>query len=233
MNHSTIFDPSRWAKPLTGICFLGAIAVVLAIASSRTVAAPSAPLTPIVPLTQPPPPKQLELVQAERFQVDKPFRHLWRIDTPLFNSGWLLVLSGDPALFVPHQVKEPVLYVGAQAAERVNFPEQSGKLVVIVPGDFRLEDAPIFFGPEALPEELHQSQIDAELEAARAAGARPPTAATIEKAMTTQWQTFASDYELRMRAIELVKQYSPQEKALIEGASVPRAPSFILAPAVK
>ena len=51
--------------------------------------------------------------------------------------------------------------------------------------------------------------------------------------MTTQWQTFASDYELRMRAIELVKQYSPQEKALIEGASVPRAPSFILAPAVK
>ncbi|HZN39537.1 MAG TPA: hypothetical protein VFD82_12085 [Planctomycetota bacterium] len=216
MNHSTMFDPSRWAKSLTGICFLGAIAVVLTIASSRTSEAAPAPLTPVVPLTQPPLPKvQLELVQAERFQVEKPFRHLWRADQPLVNSGWLLVLSGDPARFVPRQVKEPVLYVGAQTAQRVNFPEQSGKLVVIVPGDFRLEDAPIFFGAEALPEELRQPQIDAELEAARAAGARPPTAEAIQKAMTTQWKTFASDYELRLRAIELVAQHSPQEQTLI------------------
>src|SRR5262245_13243163 len=222
MNHSTMFDPSRWAKPLTGICFLGAIAVVLAIASSRTSEAASAPLTPVVPLAQPLPPRvQLELVQAERFQVDKPFQHLWRADKPLVNSGWLLVLSGDPALFVPRQTKEPVLYVGAQTAQRVNFPEQSGKLVVIVPGDFFLEDAPIFFGAEALPEELRQFQIDAELEAARAAGARPPTADAIEKAMKTEGQTFASDYELRMRAIQLVEQHSPQEQALINGARVP------------
>ena len=156
-----------------------------------------------------------------------------RADQPLVNSGWLLVLSGDPALFVPRQVKEPVLYVGAQTAQRVNFPQESGKLVVIVPGDFRLEDAPIFFGAEALPEELRQSQIDAEFEAARAAGARPPTAAAIEKAMSAPWQKFASDYELRQRAIDLVAQYSPQEKALIDGARVPLAPAFRVAPAGK
>ena len=234
MNHSTMFVPSRWARSLTGICFLGAIAVVLAIASSRKSDVPSAPLTPIVPLTQPPLPKQqLELVQAERFQVEKPFRNVWRADQPLVNSGWLLVLSGDPALFVPRQVKEPVLYVGAQIAQRVNFPQESGKLVVIVPGDFRLEDAPIFFGAEALPEELRQSQIDAELEAARAAGARPPAAAAIEKAMSAPWQKFASDYDLRQRAIDLVAQYSPQEKALIDGARVPLAPAFRVAPAGK
>ena len=61
MNHSTMFDPSRWAKPLTGICFLGAIAVVLTIASSRSDAAP-ATTTPVAPLAQPLPAKpQLEV----------------------------------------------------------------------------------------------------------------------------------------------------------------------------
>jgi hypothetical protein len=223
MNHSTMFDPSRWAKPLTGICFLGAIAVVLAIASSRASEAAPAPLTPVAPLAQPLPAKpQLELVQAERFTVAKPFRHVWRADQPLVNSGWLLVLSGDPALFIPRQVKEPVLYVGAQTAERVNFPQESGRVVVIVPGDFQLEDAPIFFGAEALPEELRQGQIDAQVEAARARGVLPPSAEAIQKAQTTQWKEFASDYELRLRAIELVAQHSPQEVDLIRSANATR-----------
>lgn len=222
MNHSTMFDPSRWLKSLTGICCVGAIAVVLAIASTRTSAPVRAPLTPVTPLAQPLPQKpQLQLVHAERFEVEKPFRHVWRADQPLVRSGWLLVLSGDPALFVPRQVKEPVLYVGAETAQRVNFPEQSGKVVVIVPGDFRLEDAPIFFGAEALPEELRQVQIDAALAAARANGVQPPTAEAIEKAMNAQWQKFASDYDLRLRAIELVEQHSPQEQDLIRGARVP------------
>jgi hypothetical protein len=222
MNHSTMFDPSRWAKPLTGICFLGAIAVVLTIASSRTSEATPAPLTPVAPLAQPLPAKpQLELVQAERFEVEKPFLNVWRADRQLVTKGWLLVLAGDPALFIPRQVKEPVLYVGAQTAQRVNFPQESGRLVVIVPGDFRLEDAPIFFGAEALPEELRQAQIDAQLEAAREKGVQPPTADAIAKAQTTPWQKFASEYELRLRAIELVEQHSPQEQALISGARAP------------
>ena len=222
MNHSTMFDPSRWVKSLTGICFVGAIAVVTIIASTRTSAPVGAPLTPVTPLAQPLPQRpQLQLVHAERFEVEKPFPHVWRADRRLVNNGWLLVVSGDPALFVPRQIKEPVLYVGAETAQRVNFPEQSGKLVVIVPGDFRLEDAPIFFGAEALPEELRQGQIDAELEAARTAGVVAPSAQAIEKAMNTQWQKFASDYELRLRAIDLVEQYSPQEQALISGARAP------------
>ena len=222
MNHPTMssrLHSNRWAKPLTGICVVGAIAVVLAIASSGTRDAASAPL---LPLAQPPVPKaQLELVHAERFQVEKPFRHVWRADQPLVNNGWLLVLSGDPERVRPRQTKEPVLYVGAQTAQRINAGPE-GKLVVLVPGDFQLEDTPIVFGAEALPEELRQGQIDAQLGAARASGVVPPTKEAIEKATKTAvWRTFATDYELRLRAIELVEEHSPKEQDLIRGWRAP------------
>jgi len=225
MNHPTMFrrlNSNRWAKPLTGICVIGAIAVVLAIASSRPGDAASAPLTP---LAQPPLPRaQLDLVHAERFQVDRPFSYVWRADQPLVNKGWLLVLSGDPELFRPRQTKEPVLYVGAQTAQRINTGPD-GKLVVLVPGDFQLEDAPIFFGAAALPEELRQGQIDAELGAARASGAVPPSKEAIENATkTAEWKSFATDYELHLRAIDLVEEHSPKEKDLIDGARAPRVP---------
>jgi hypothetical protein len=124
---------------------------------------------------------------------------------------------------VPHQTKEPVLFVGAQTADRVNTGQDSGRIVAIVPGEFRLEDAPIFYGGENLPEELRQVHIDAELAAARASGAIAPTAETIGKATAGvgAGQTFATDYQLRRRAIDLVEQYSPTEKDLIAGWRVP------------
>ena len=98
---------------------------------------------------------------------------------------------------------------------------------MIVPGDFQLEDAPIFLGDAALPEELRQGQIDAQLEAARANGAVAPTKEAIEKATKSAvWGNFDTDYELRLRANELVKEHSPQEKDLIEAWSAPRVPAF-------
>ncbi|HEX6811613.1 MAG TPA: hypothetical protein VF384_08330 [Planctomycetota bacterium] len=231
MNTSTMFrlNPNRWAKWLTGISAIGALGVVLAIATLPTgdagrTADPAA--KPVTPLAQPPRPAQLELVHAERFQVAKPFQNVWRADKQLVNSGWLLVLSGDPALLVPRQVKEPVLYVGAQTAQRVNTGQESGRLVVIVPGDFQLDDAPIFLGDAALPEELRQGQIDQQLQVARGLGAVPPTAAAIENATKNAvWGEFATDFELRLRAIELVEKHSPQEKELIAGWRVPRVPA--------
>jgi hypothetical protein len=167
------------------------------------------------------PPPQLQLLHAERFAVDRPFRHLWRADQPWVQSGWLLVLSGDPEQLRPRQVKEPVLYVGAQTAERINTARDSGRLVVLVPGDFRLEDAPIFLGGTALPEELWQPQIDAELAAAKAAGALPPTGPAIANASVPAVQKFANDFALRLRAIDLVEQHSPTEVDLIRGWRAP------------
>lgn len=206
------------SRLLTGAAFVATIAVVVAVAtrSREQAAAPASAATATAPLMQ-----QLELVHAERWQVEQPFRHVWRADQPLVNRGWLLVLAGDPASMIPRQTKEPVLYVGAETADRVNTGRDSGRLVVLVPGDFWLEDAPIFFGDEALPEELRQPQIDAQLAAARAAGVVAPTAEAAAQVTEAGSRTFATDFELRRHAIDLVEQYSPTEKDLIAGWRVP------------
>lgn len=208
-------SPSRSVRRL-GFASAAAIAtaIVLAVAQSRsTQPSPSpAPGAPTV--------RQLELVHAERFTVQQPYVHRYRADTPLVSDGWLLVLAGDPAWLQVRQTRMPVLYVGAQTAERVNTGQQSGKLVVLVPGDFALQNAPIFLGGVALPEELRQLDIDAELAGARTAGAVAPTAATLAK-VVQPGRTFATDYELRQRAIDLVEQFSPVEKDLIAGWRVP------------
>lgn len=168
------------------------------------------------------PPVQLHLVQAERFAVQQPFAHLWRADAQQVRSGWLLVLDGDIAPV--RQNLEPVLYVGNQTAERINAAPDGGKLVVLVPGDFRLEDAPIFYGAPALPEELRQQDIDAARDAAVRGGAVAPTQAAVAAATAAggEHAPYPTDFELRLRAIDLVERWSPTERDLIAGWRVPR-----------
>lgn len=214
MNHS----PDRLPAATRSRRFLvggiaAAVVVAVAIGATRGRGAPTAASDRSAPA-------QLELVHAERFHVDRPFRHAWRADRPAYQDGWLLVLAGDPALLQPRQARQPVLFVGAQVADRINAGT-SGKLVVLVPGEFALADAPIFFGGDTLPEELRQPQIDAELAQARAAGALPPSAPALTNAVREGVQVFADDHALRLRAIDLVEQHSPAEKALIEAARVP------------
>lgn len=193
-----------------------ATAAVVALAVTREQPTAAAPAT--APLLEPP--RQLELVHAERWTTAEPFHHLWRAERPLVAGGWLLVLAGDPAQMEVRQTKEPVLYVGAEVAERINTGEDSGKLVVLVPGDFWLEDAPIFYGRPELPEVIRQRWIDRELADAIAAGAKTPTAEHAA-AVTAEARTFANDYELRQRAIDLVELHSPTEKDLIAGWRAP------------
>lgn len=183
-------------------------------------ATPAAAPKAVATQPAPRPRVQLALHHAERFTLETPYQHRYRADEPWVTDGWLLVLSTDPSLLKPHQVKDPVLYVGAQTAERVNAG-LSGKVVVLVPGDFALGAAPIFLGDAALPEELRQVDIDAQLAAAVAAGAIATPAATITK-VTAPARTFATDFELRQRAIDLVEIHSPDEKDLIAGWRAPR-----------
>lgn len=221
MNSASASSPvrPRLGTPVwIGALLVVATAVVVAVATWRPAA--TTRVGAVRPQPQPQPVVQLELVHAEPFRTEQPFRHLWRADQPLVDRGWLLVLAGDAARMVPRQTKEPVLYVGAQTAERVNTGQGSGKLVVIVPGDFWLEDAPIFYGAEALPEELRQADIDRELALARAAGAVAPTA-ELAAQVATQARVFPTDYQLRLRAIDLVEQYAPDEKDLIAGWRAP------------
>lgn len=225
---SSAGSTTRSRKLLVPLAIAGFAAAVVAVSLVRSRAADPAPAAPqsvaantATPLSQPRRRVQLALLHAERFTVQKPFQHLWRADRPFVERGWILVLQTDPELLRPRQVKESVLYVGAQTAERINHGT-FGRVVVLVPGDFALEGAPIFLGEAALPEELQQADIDAQLRAAVAAGAIPTPAETVQQVTVPGRPAFETDYELRQRAIDLVEIHSPQEKALIEGWRVPR-----------
>lgn len=169
----------------------------------------------------PAPPTQFALVHAERFEVSRPFAYTWRADRPLVDEGWLLVLEGGADVFRPIQGLEPVIYVGAQTAARVNTGK-SGRMVVVVPGDFDLRDTPIFLGAPALPEALDQPRIEQALRAAVAAGAVPPSAKAIADATKAGVASHPTNFELWLRAIDLVEQHSPDERDLIRGWRAPR-----------
>jgi hypothetical protein len=128
----------------------------------------------------------VELLAAVPFAVDEPFVHEWRAEKPLVSSGYLLKLRVDPELSRPRATYEPVLYVGAETAERC-LPEpalalaEQGILVVLVPAPLDAEGrvaldlaaAPVWFGSLELPERVDAARIGAELAAARARGAGP------------------------------------------------------------
>jgi hypothetical protein len=123
----------------------------------------------------------IELLAAVPFALDEPFVHEWRAEKPLVASGYLLQLRVDPELSRPRQTYEPVLYVGAQTAERRLGQADQGILVVLVPapldGEGRvaldLDTAPVWFGSLELPERVDAARITAELAAARARGVGP------------------------------------------------------------
>lgn len=165
--------------------------------------------------------EKVELVEARRFSVGEEITHTWRRDGLKYRSGWLLVLKAAPGLVIPRQIREPVLYVGAQTANRVNSSVKSGHVVAIVPGDFLLTDAPIFFGEPALPEELGQTQIDRALTSALAAGVAPPTIDEVAAAVNPELLRAADHYALHQGAVDLVAKHSPQETDFIRGQRVP------------
>ena len=165
--------------------------------------------------------EEVTLVDAQRFTVDEEITHTWRRDGLKYRSGWLLVVKAAPGLIIPRQSREPVLYVGAQTANRVNSSIQSGHVVAIVPGDFLLTDTPIFFSEPALPEELGQTEIDRALRTAIADEVAPPTVDEVASALDPAPFRAADHYALHQRAVDLVEEHSPQEADFIRGQRVP------------
>ena len=164
--------------------------------------------------------EKIQLIHAQRFDLGRAARHRWRLGAPLYESGWLLVLEVDPTKVLPRQSKQPVLYVGAQTAERINVGYESGHVVAIVPGDFFLVDALIFFGDPALPEEIDTAHCERQLAAAQADGAVAPTTDQVTAAMHEPLR-LADAVALRNAAIDLVEVHAPDEQDLIQGSRVP------------
>lgn len=154
------------------------------------------------------------LVLVRKFTLEEGARHLWRKEKPVIRSAYLLVLEVNPALVVPRQMAEPVLYVGSQTAERVNVGHDSGHVVAIVPADVDLSRSPIFFGTPDLPERVDAETIEAELTSAVAAGIQPFTQAEIDAAFE---RGGADAQVVDKRALledagRKIEQYAPTEK---------------------
>jgi hypothetical protein len=163
-------------KPVVLLAALVAlIALIGRVTATRTAQEPS----PAPPADLPS--GALELLAAHAFVVDEPFVHEWRAEKPLVSAGYLLVLRTDPALARTRETYEPVLYVGAETAERCNLPVLGDVLVVLVPAPLDatgrvaldLDRAPIWFGSLELPERVDSGRIARELAAARARGIGP------------------------------------------------------------
>lgn len=168
-------------------------------------------------------PREPVVLHAQRYDLAQPYIHWWRAEKPQARSGWLLVLAADPEMLRPSQGETPVLYVGAQTAERINLGDQSGHVVVLVPGDFELTETPIYWGDPVLPERVDARWIDRELRQARDRGVRPPTP---DAMITVLHDTLRLENEnqLRRAAADLIEKFSPAESDLIRGLRVPLLP---------
>lgn len=173
-----------------------------------------------------------DLVLARPFVLERPFVHVWRKEQPAFDAGWIVVLDVDPALVVPRQTAEPVLYFGDQTVERVNHGEAAGRVVAIVPSargaDGRpaldLASAAFFFGSEELPETVDARTARFELERAMRNGASAFSAATVAAAILRGGEplTVTSRDDLDEPLGLLVLEHSPEENDLGAGLLAPR-----------
>lgn len=207
-------------RKLLGVLLVLGCAGVVAALTERVLQDDGPPPLPAAPQTAP-----VTLVLARPFTVEVPWVHAWRAEQPQVSAGVVLVLAvADRELLYPRQDAEPVLYVGAQTAERLNHGYESGHVVAIVPAgvdeagrvDLDLAATPIFFGDPELPERIDAAAARAQLEKARAQGARAPDAEQVQAALTEQ-VAFEDDFQVRQWAADLIETWSPQEADLVAG----------------
>jgi hypothetical protein len=170
------------------------------------------------------------VVYAQPFVLDTPFTHYYRAEQPQYSAGMLMVIEvEDRALIHPRQTYEPVLFVGGQTAERINFGTGSGRLVIVVPAalaadgsiDLDLTSGPIFFGEPALPEQIDSRAAQIELDRALARGLSAPSARQLLGVMHDR-VSFPDQGELHAYAASLVETWSPQEVDLVAGLRAQR-----------
>jgi hypothetical protein len=160
---------------------------------------------------------------AQPFTLETPFINTFSKEHERVSNGVLIVVEVDPALVIPRNALEPVLYAGNVAVQRLNQGELSGRVIGIVPGTINITTAPIWFGTPELPERVTDSMIQRERGLAERAGVR---AFTADKMSSIQRPVIAAKdlaTLLRTVAADLVYQYSPQEKQLADSWRLPEA----------
>lgn len=165
----------------------------------------------------------IDVVYVQPFSLGKGYTHYWREEKPFIKAGTLVVFKVNPGLVYPRNAAEPVLYVGNQTAERLNFGNDSGYVVAIIPGEIDVSKSRAWFGRPELPERVNDKIIMMETELADREKIQPLNADAVQK--VTQKHLDVPDLAtlLRDHAAELVLKYSPMEKALAEAWRLPVA----------
>lgn len=164
-----------------------------------------------------------DILYAQPFKLAKGYTNTWSKGRELVSSGVLVVLAVDPALVVPRDTLEPILYAGSTPVQRLNHGGQSGRVIGIVPGATDLAGSPIWFGAPGLPERVTPASARAERVRAEKSQILPFTADKLRS--VTHPAATAADLAALLRdvASTLVTRYSPQEKQLANSWRLPTA----------
>jgi hypothetical protein len=163
------------------------------------------------------------ILYARRFTLETPYRYSWSKERAMVSTGMIVVLEVDPALVVPRNDLEPVLYAGNMTVQRLNHGDASGRVIGIVPGDIDLAGVPIWFGSPELPGRVTQRMIESERARAAKAGVRALPQAKVSAVQRPAVAAKDLATLLRNVAAELVYEFSPQEKELADSWRLPVA----------
>jgi hypothetical protein len=192
--------------------FSTAIAVVLlgmpGLGACQATANPDSQPVPATPV----PVKRI--LAARPFTLQTSFTYAWSKARPQISAGTLVVLEVDPAYVVPRNATAgPVLYAGDTPVQPLNHGHLSGRVLGIIPATVDLAAVPLWFGTPHQEERLATERASmappppAQLRAAR----RAPAAAKDLAAL------------LRTAGADLLLEFSPQDKALVEIWRLPTA----------
>ncbi|HVP13395.1 MAG TPA: hypothetical protein VMV94_19640 [Phycisphaerae bacterium] len=165
-----------------------------------------------------------DVMYARRFTLGEGYRYIRSKERPWVTKGMLLVLKVDPALVVPRDIAMPVLYVGEQPVERLNRGNESGYVIVVVPGDVDLGTTLIWFGDPDSPHQVDSAKAKVQRGLAEAAGIKPFSAERVKSALSAGGEPMAAaDMRtvLREEVAGLILKYSPQERPLAEDYRAP------------
>ncbi len=153
------------------------------------------------------------LLYARPFELSQRHLYHWTREKPKISKGFILVVEVDPEYARPRQVNVPVLYVGDKPAELTNVGYQSGRMIVIVPGEPDLKVTPIFFGSMELPERVDAARGRAEQAAAEKLGIRPFPPEAVQAALIRGGGTLRvrDTVHLYLAISDLILIFSPTE----------------------
>jgi len=164
------------------------------------------------------------LVRMQPFVLDEGYVHAWRAERPVVTAGYLIAVATDRDLLVRRQTGEPVLYAGAQTAERLNDGTSTGVVVAIVPVERNGAGRPrwsagrqaVWFGDPELPERVTARAIAAQARKAARLGVSAPRPPEL-RAASLPLAPLRDRVELEHLAADWIEELSPDEVDLVFG----------------